>query len=642
MRWISDWTARHLTPYGGPLVMFLAAAVCGALLLAGEAIARPGGGQNFSGGGGGGVGGGGGDGAIIYLLAWLVIRYPHVGIPVVIVVGVGWFILNRRKGDGTTRSAVRRLEKNAPQRLANPLISAMGINQLKARDEEFDTQAFLTSVRRGAESLNTAWCDEKLGDVRRFLSDGVMNRFQVLLDLNRNLGVRNVMSAASILGVNIAHVESDDLFDTIHVRLVGEARDMDLPLDQLPQQDAHLMRQPKNRYVEYWSLIRRRGARTVPGHEALEGTCPNCGAPLEVSDSVRCEHCEVIVNSGEHGWVLAEITQESEWKQAGAAAEIPGLELLREHDQGLSRQSIEDRASYLFWKWIQALGTHDASPLAKVAAADFHASVSTQIENRARSGGRIGLSRPAVGSVDLVACKPGAAEGEPDLAFVRIRWIAAWNQGSPPTPSSEILVMARAQGAGGTVGISYAKCAECAGPLPSTDAPACEYCGTAIVLNEREWHIETIARPEAIAIPTSPQIAAQSPTDLPQWALPDLSNLQDRMALLTRMAAIMAADGVVEPRERKLLKSMSKRWQVPYEQVQPILEGRAPAPDLAPTNEREKGLFLLGLVLAALVDGRVDARERRMIHGVAVSMHLPPELADEMIDAQTAQQKSGG
>jgi len=638
---MTGWLARATDP---ALAVLAAATLLGvAALAADEALARPGGGQSFSGGGGGGGlgGGGGGDGAIIYFLVWLVIRYPHIGIPVVIVVGIGWFVRNRLKGDDSTRSAVRKLEKSAPKRLANPLISAMGMSQLKARDEGFDTQAFLTSVRKGAEALTAAWCNETLGDVRRFLSDGVTNRFQVLLDLNRTLGVRNVMSDASIISVNVAHVESDELFDTLHVRLLGEARDMDVPIDKLSEKDALLARQPRNQYVEYWSLIRRRGAKTKPGQEALEGTCPNCGAPLEVSDAVRCEHCEVVVNSGEHGWVLAEITQESEWKLGRAAPDVPGLEALKEADEGLSRQSLEDRASTLFWKWIQAMGTRSAQPLASVAAPEFASAVGAMLTGWEQSGNQVRLSMPAVGSVDLVACQPAAEGKTHDRAFVRVRWSASWSQGAGPAPSTEIVVMARAKGVRSTAGLSYARCKECAGPLPSTDAAQCEYCSTPIALNESEWFVSTIARPEAVAIPTSAQIEARS-DDLPGWALPDLSNPRDREALLARMAAVMAADGVVEPRERKLLKSMSKRWRVPYAQVEPILMGRQAAPDAAPTNDQEKGLFLLGLVLAALVDGRVDGRERRMIHGVATSMHLPPEAADEMIAAQTARQKSGG
>ena len=32
--------------------------------------------------------------------------------------------------------------------------------------------------------------------------------------------------------------------------------------------------------------------------------CPSCGADLPLSEVVKCEYCQAIVNSGEHDWVL--------------------------------------------------------------------------------------------------------------------------------------------------------------------------------------------------------------------------------------------------------------------------------------------------------------------------------------------------
>ena len=86
------------------------------------------------------------------------------------------------------------------------------------------------------------------------------------------------------------------------------------------------------RYEEVWSFLRKRGSKSKNGVPALEGRCPNCGADLPVSDVVRCEYCKAVVNSGEHDWVLAEITQPEEWRPWMTNAEIerPG----RAADQG--------------------------------------------------------------------------------------------------------------------------------------------------------------------------------------------------------------------------------------------------------------------------------------------------------------------
>jgi uncharacterized membrane protein YebE (DUF533 family) len=201
-----------------------------------------------------------------------------------------------------------------------------------------------------------------------------------------------------------------------------------------------------------------------------------------------------------------------------------------------------------------------------------------------------------------------------------------------------MVVMGRAPGVEGAAGLSVSKCSNCSAPLSASDADSCEYCGTPVALDRNDWFLINVARPEAVVVP---KVADAPPDDLPGWAMPDLANPVERKALLTRMAAIMAADGVVEPRERKLLKATAKRWQIPYAHVQPILEGRQPAPDLAPVDDAQKGVFLLGLVMAALVDGRVDTRERKMIRGVASSMHMAPDMADSMIAAQTRRLKGG-
>src|SRR5882672_11831014 len=66
-------------------------AVC--LAVAGDVLARVGGGQSYGGSGSGGHGGsGGGDGGaiigVVRILVWLTVEYPAVGVPVDIVVVV--------------------------------------------------------------------------------------------------------------------------------------------------------------------------------------------------------------------------------------------------------------------------------------------------------------------------------------------------------------------------------------------------------------------------------------------------------------------------------------------------------------------------------------------------------------------------
>ena len=52
--------------------------------------------------------------------------------------------------------------------------------------------------------------------------------------------------------------------------------------------------------------------------------------------------------------MLAEITQPEEWRPWMTNAAIEGLDQLQAKDPSVSRQELEDRASVVFWKWIDA------------------------------------------------------------------------------------------------------------------------------------------------------------------------------------------------------------------------------------------------------------------------------------------------
>ena len=121
---------------------------------------------------------------------------------------------------------------------------------------------------------------------------------------------------------------------------------------------------------------------------------------------------------------------------------------------------------------------------------------------------------------------------------------------------------------------------------------------------------------------------------IPPWALPDMSSPQERGALLARMAIIAAADGVVTRQERRLLKKCAKRWDVPYKSIEPILSSGV-ASLQALQNPENPQRFMMGLVAAALVDGRVDRKERLLLDGVAKNMGLAPDVVPGLITAMT-------
>ncbi len=109
-------------------------------------------------------------------------------------------------------------------------------------------------------------------------------------------------------------------------------------------------------------------------------------------------------------------------------------------------------------------------------------------------------------------------------------------------------------------------------------------------------------------------------------------DVQERERLLYMMAAIASADGVVTEKERKLLKLCSERWMVSWKNVELALAaGPQMFERLVSKGSPEAEAFLRSMVTMALVDGRIDRKERHLIEAAAahlgVSEKLPALLA---------------
>jgi hypothetical protein len=383
-----------------------------------------------------------------------------------------WVLVNKSNATGAPRAkvAVDEAERQA------------GLAALKAEDPDFDEASFAARCREMMLSINKAWHNGHMGPVRRFISDGVYVRFQTQLALLKAQKLRNAMADVRAVSAEIVAAESDPNWDTVHVKVVGEARDADVKASLSAEQAEQLARQsPLSPYEEVWSFVRRRGRRTkagVPMAAAFEGKCANCGNDLPSGEVVRCEVCKALTNSGEHDWVLAEITQPEEWTpNARATSDL--LAPIREHDPTVSVQELEDRASVLFWKWIEARATGTRARLerwcyekGKPAAPEAH------------------LSKVAVGSAEVVRVDK-LPEGL-DLVTVAVHWSASFD-GTPPSGRENLVMMVRASDAVSKRGLSCLDCPSCGGPLADSDATTCEYCKEPLTGGKREWALKDIS-----------------------------------------------------------------------------------------------------------------------------------------------------
>ncbi len=432
---------------------------------------------------------------------------------------------------------------------------------LQRRDPAFAVGPFLDRVRSLFLATQEAWSSGELVPVRRFLSDATWLRFRVQLGLLRAQGVRNVTADMDVVDMALVGFEQNAWFDTLHVAIRARARDADVPVDwSEPKAHAAAAHADAQPFIEIWSLVRKPGVQSSRDNALAARACPSCGAPFDGGAASTCSYCKAVVNSGAYDWVLAEITQAIEVTRADAP--VPGLDILRQRDPGLSLEVLEDRASLVFWRWIEAQSTGQPDRLARVAQPGVVNRLRADVQRLAEQRARRVFLECAVGEVRVRAFEDSADLRT--LAHVEIRWSARTGVGplghAPPTlpvlPQRWVFTLVRASDATSRAdqGMSTDRCPQCGGPLGDGLAPKCEWCETLLAGDLRDWTLAQACPVEdwegrAAAVDTAAETGA-----------PVVQDLEERERLLYTMAAMAMADGEVDARERRLLVQCAQRW----------------------------------------------------------------------------------
>ncbi|MCB1176667.1 MAG: TIM44-like domain-containing protein, partial [Leptospiraceae bacterium] len=351
------------------------------------------------------------------------------------------------------------------------------VKDIKKWDKDFSSDLLLAKVKKTASLLNSAWLSGNMKKVRSIVSGGIYTRFQMQLDLMKKQGIQNYMKNWEILNLEFDSISSTDNLTSLHIKLTAKAKDLNASVNIKPENLESLFKVKKSeKYIEYWSFIRAKGAKSKRGQDILENKCPNCGSDIKNStDQNKCRACDAVFNSGKYDWVLSEITQEVEWTPY-SSPEIKDWDSIRNKFPFLSRQILEDRASVLFWKWIQCYSTGENKYIER--------EISPKKKLVLTEGGKY-IRDVAVGSVDLVEIKTLEEELE---ARLLIKWSAAFSEKSAPRHrESDIYIRAKLS-LEDKFGIAEHGCESCGAPLPEIDSIECGYCKSPIPTKINDWY----------------------------------------------------------------------------------------------------------------------------------------------------------
>lgn len=198
-----------------------------------------------------------------------------------------------------------------------------GIAALNAADPGFSLDAFRVRVRTAFLALQDAWCKQNLDAGRAFLSPGAYFSWRAQLEILAAEGRRNVMEQVSVQGIEPVLIVHGRVFDDITVRISAMAADFEVDKDNRIVFGDRVVRP----FVEDWTFQRSVGVASTQKPGTLENACPNCGAPVSLTQIGECRYCKAAVTSGKFDWVVSRIVQEDTFGSDAGAFQTPGAQL---------------------------------------------------------------------------------------------------------------------------------------------------------------------------------------------------------------------------------------------------------------------------------------------------------------------------
>ena len=293
--------------------------VIACVAVASVAAARVGGGDSFGGGGSSG-GGGGGDGEILLWLIYLAIRYPHLGVPALIIFGIVWFIKKRHRDKHA-------LPASTAQSLANMRSGAVARKRVKVQSEiekllEDDPNFSETLFLDFAQMIYTRFQEgrgrKNIEGLSFYLSEELIER---LKRIGTQLGQTRFEVERVVVGsVSIEHITSQGSEWRIVCDMEANYTERTETPEGKPRKQAYYARSRLN--------FRRLRGVLSKGPESIRSLgCPSCGSPIKLDAENLCAYCGQPADSGIFHWALNDLEETVRMRRREAPLALGGVEV---------------------------------------------------------------------------------------------------------------------------------------------------------------------------------------------------------------------------------------------------------------------------------------------------------------------------
>lgn len=342
--------------------------------------------------------------------------------------------------------------------------------------------SFEKKVNTAFLTIQQSWSEKRLDTMRRFISDGVYQRFNAQYLMMNLLGQTNVMSQVQVLGQQIVKVYHDGLYDCIDVAITAEAFDQ-FVCEKYPQ-----MNSPGGleQFTEYWSFVRRRDYKK--GFDIFHSeNCPKCAAPLtsKLVETARCPYCSTYLNNGEYDWVLSEVTQQDDYVPNANASQLAVAEAKNLYPD-FSKQILEDRASNAMMQILIGKATRNINVLKRFCTASCFEKLKAELppENKI-------YNRLYTQSVDLFKTQ---IQDKKIKCQVMVKYCyESLEDFGQPVPQVQVVTLVRQFSGITPKGSIFANaCPSCGAALKDSLDSVCPYCNSALNDEKVDWVVEEI------------------------------------------------------------------------------------------------------------------------------------------------------
>ena len=234
-------------------------------------------------------------------------------LPTVIVVGLLVALIVWGTHDGKSKNRVRKGGGKSSKRgyvnvgdRSTPQSALRPMTEYRSVDPDFDSAALTEMISNLYVRMQNAWTDGDISALRPYFTDALFTQFERQLAQKTAQGLVNHIDRISVQNVTLRGFRQESGADHIIVKV--ETRIVDYTVEKATGKIVSGSNTAERFMTYEWDMSRTTGFTTLKKDGVGRISCPNCGAPLDINVSARCEYCGGVITSGDHDWAIAKIT----------------------------------------------------------------------------------------------------------------------------------------------------------------------------------------------------------------------------------------------------------------------------------------------------------------------------------------------